>query len=158
MNFTEIVLNGIDENGTENKFKLSDFKGKNIILYFYPKDNTPGCIKEACNFRDNMNRLTPYATVIGISSDNTGSHKKFQQDKHLNFILLSDTDKELAKALNIPTEKFGFERTTFVINIDGEIVKEWRNVNPTEHINTVLDYILNNNKEVIEDIEAQEDF
>ena len=84
-NFT---LPGIDENGIEKEFSLYDFKGKDIVLYFYPKDNTSGCTQEACDFRDNMNRLTSKALVIGVSPDSVASHKKFREKQSLNFLLL----------------------------------------------------------------------
>jgi peroxiredoxin Q/BCP len=85
----DFTLSGIDATGG-NRVSLSDFGGNNFVLYFYPRDNTPGCTQEACDFRDNINRLTQKAIVIGISTDSVESHKKFQQKHSLNFILLSD--------------------------------------------------------------------
>ena len=84
-------LQGIDKDGTEIEFDLKDFLNKRVILYFYPKDNTSGCTQEACDFRDNINRLTEYAAVIGVSPDSIKSHKSFREKQGLNFTLLSDT-------------------------------------------------------------------
>ena len=92
MNIKEIEnlkLEGIDEQGNEKEYSLSDFKGEKFVLYFYPKDNTSGCTQEACDFRDNMNRITSHAKVIGVSPDSIKSHKKFQENHGLNFILFS---------------------------------------------------------------------
>jgi peroxiredoxin Q/BCP len=72
-------LQGIDAEGNEKSYSMADFSGQNIVLYFYPKDNTPGCTQEACDFRDNFNRLTTKAVVIGVSPDSIASHKKFQE-------------------------------------------------------------------------------
>ena len=82
----DIKLQGLDAEGNEKEFSLNDFKGQKVILYFYPKDNTSGCTQEACDFRDNINRLTNYATVIGVSPDSIKSHKSFKEKQSLNFI------------------------------------------------------------------------
>lgn len=129
-----IKLNGIDAYGEEKEFTLSEISG-NIVLYFYPKDNTPGCTKEACDFRDNFNRLVDKATVIGVSTNSVESHKKFQKDHSLNFILLSDPEHVLA-------EKFGawhdkINRSTFIIK-NGLITKAWKNVKVEGHVDEVL--------------------
>ena len=92
-----IKLQGLDAEGNEKEFSLNDFKGQRVILYFYPKDNTSGCTQEACDFRDNINRLTSYATVIGVSPDSIKSHKSFKEKQSLNFILLSDPEHKLAE-------------------------------------------------------------
>ena len=82
-----IKLAGVDADGNEKEFSLKDFSGKRIVIYFYPKDNTSGCTQEACDFRDNIARITNYATLIGISPDSIKSHKNFKQKQGLNFIL-----------------------------------------------------------------------
>lgn len=149
MDFLSTKLNGIDSNGEENEYSLADFKGSDVILYFYPKDNTSGCTQEACDFRDNFNRLTSKAVVIGVSPDSIESHKKFQKKQELNFILLSDTEHKLAEQFGVWAEKsmygkkyMGIVRSTFYINKDGKIEKEWRKVSVTGHVDEVLDYVL----------------
>ena len=109
---------------------LSQFRGKKVILYFYPKDNTPGCTKQACNFRDNYPQITEKgAEVIGISKDSARTHTNFATKYDLPFILLSDPDVEVIQAYGAWKEKklygktfLGIERTTFLINEDGIIV------------------------------------
>jgi peroxiredoxin Q/BCP len=142
----DFTLKGIDEKGEEKTFSLYDFKGKNLIVYFYPKDNTPGCTQEACDFRDNINRLTSKAIVLGISPDSVESHKKFKKDHDLNFILLSDPDKTVIKkfgALGLKniygkiTE--GVIRSTFLIYKDGILRHEWKKVKVQGHVDEVLD-------------------
>ena len=132
----DFCLEGIDEEGKEKKFCLSDFKGKKVVLYFYPKDNTPGCTQEACDFRNNFNRLSSMGVVvIGVSPDSVESHKKFKAKHNLNFILLSDPNKEVAKLYGAYGEKKmygkvteGIIRSTFIIDEDQNIVKAWKNV------------------------------
>lgn len=145
MEYLSIKLSGIDKDGVEKEFKLSDFAGEKVILYFYPKDNTSGCTQEACDFRDNFNRLTSKAIVIGVSPDSIKSHIKFQQNQNLNFILLSDTEHKLAEAFGAWGEKsmygrkyFGIIRSTFIINEQGQIEKEWRKVKVKGHVEEVL--------------------
>lgn len=139
-----LKLNGIDAKGTEKEYSLSEFSG-NVVLYFYPKDNTPGCTQEACDFRDNFNRLTNKATVIGVSPDSMSSHKKFQEKHGLNFILLSDPEHKLAESFGVWKEKsmygkkyMGIERSTFTIK-DGKIIKEWRKVSVKGHVDEVIE-------------------
>lgn len=145
MDYLNILLSGIDENGTEKSFSLSDFSGKKVVLYFYPKDNTSGCTQEACDFRDNFNRLTPKSVVIGVSPDSIKSHMKFKEKQGLNFILLSDTEHALAEAFNVWGEKsmygrkyFGIIRSTFILDETGNVVKEWRKVKIKGHVEEVL--------------------
>ena len=144
----EINLQGIDVDGIEKEYSLNDFKGQKVILYFYPKDNTSGCTQEACDFRDNINRLTSFATVIGVSPDSIKSHLKFKEKQSLNFILLSDPEHKLAKAFNVWVEKsmygrkyMGIERSTFVLDESLNIIKEWRKVKVKGHIDEVIDYL-----------------
>ena len=144
----EIKLQGIDIDGIEKAYSLNDFKGQKVILYFYPKDNTSGCTQEACDFRDNINRLTSFATVIGVSPDSIKSHLKFKEKQSLNFILLSDPEHKLAEAFNVWVEKsmygrkyMGIERSTFVIDENLNIIKEWRKVKVKGHVDEVIDYL-----------------
>ena len=144
----EIKLQGIDIDGIEKEYSLNDFKGQKVILYFYPKDNTSGCTQEACDFRDNINRLTSFATVIGVSPDSIKSHLKFKEKQSLNFILLSDPEHKLAEAFNVWVEKsmygrkyMGIERSTFVLDQNLNVVKEWRKVKVKAHVDEVIDYL-----------------
>ena len=144
----DIKLQGLDIEGNEKEFSLNDFKGQKVILYFYPKDNTSGCTQEACDFRDNINRLTSYATVIGVSPDSIKSHKSFKEKQILNFILLSDPEHKLAEKFEVWREKsmygrkyMGIERSTFIIDKDGKIEKEWRKVKVKGHVDEVTGYL-----------------
>jgi len=138
---------GVDENG-EN-ISLSNFKGKNIILYFYPKDNTPGCTNEACNLRDNYNMwLEKGYKVIGISPDSQQSHQKFIDKHKLPFTLISDPDKVIIKQYGTwgPKKLYGREyegllRTTFVINENGTIENIFEKVKTKDHTNQILETI-----------------
>ena len=143
-----IKLQGIDIDGIEKEYSLNNFKGQKVILYFYPKDNTSGCTQEACDFRDNINRLTSFATVIGVSPDSIKSHLKFKEKQGLNFILLSDPEHKLAEAFNVWVEKsmygrkyMGIERSTFVIDENLNIIKEWRKVKVKGHVDDVIEYL-----------------
>ena len=143
-----IKLQGLDVEGKEKEFSLNDFKGQRVILYFYPKDNTSGCTQEACDFRDNINRLTSYATVIGISPDSIKSHKSFKEKHSLNFILLSDPEHKLTEKFEVWKEKsmygrkyMGIERSTFIIDKNGQIEKEWRKVKVKGHVDEVTGYL-----------------
>ena len=145
---SDIKLQGLDTKGNEKGFSLNDFKGQRVILYFYPKDNTSGCTQEACDFRDNINRLTSYATVIGVSPDSIKSHKSFKEKQSLNFILLSDSEHKLAEEFEVWKEKsmygrkyMGIERSTFVLDENLNIIKEWRKVKVKGHIAEVIDYL-----------------
>lgn len=116
-----------DQNG--NSVSLSDYKGKNVILYFYPKDDTPGCTAESCDFRDNYQSLVGKGfEVIGVSVDDEKSHKKFETKYQLPFTLIADTEHSIVEAYGVWAEKnmygkkyMGTARTTFVINGDGTI-------------------------------------
>ena len=144
----DIKLQGIDVDGIEKEYSLNDFKGQKVILYFYPKDNTSGCTQEACDFRDNINRLTNFAIVIGVSPDSIKSHLKFKENQSLNFILLSDPEHKLAEAFNVWVEKsmygrkyMGIERSTFVLDENLNIIKEWRKVKVKGHVDELIDYL-----------------
>ena len=126
--------------------KLSSFKGKNIVLYFYPKDNTPGCTKQACDFRDSIQNYDAVnAVVIGISPDDEASHRKFRDKFDLPFLLLADPDRKAIEAYGVWKEKnmygkkyMGVERSTVVIDKDGIVVKIIRKVKVDGHIDSVL--------------------
>ena len=142
-------LSGLDINGNEHEFDLNDYKGQRVVLYFYPKDNTSGCTQEACDFRDNMNRITQYATVIGVSPDSIKSHKSFKEKQDLNFVLLSDPEHVLAEKFGVWKEKsmygkkyMGIERSTFVLDKSGSIEKEWRKVKVKGHVDEVINYLI----------------
>lgn len=140
-----MVLEAIDKDGKEIKFSEKDLVGKKTVLYFYPKDNTSGCTKEACDFRDNMSRLLPYANVIGVSPDSIASHQRFQQKQGLNFTLVADVEHELAFKYGVWKEKsmygrkyMGIERSTFILDEKGKIIKEWRKVKVAGHVDEIL--------------------
>ena len=138
---------GIDENGKD--VSLSDFKGKNIILYFYPKDNTPGCTNEACDLRDNYNMwIEKGYEIIGVSPDSIQSHVKFKEKYNLPFILISDPDKVIIKQFGAwglkklyGREYEGLIRTTFVIDENGIISNIFKKVKTKDHSNQILETI-----------------
>lgn len=130
--------------------KLSQFKGKqNVVLYFYPRDNTPGCTTEACDFRDNLATLTSAETVVlGVSTDDLASHEKFVNKFELPFPLLADTEHELAEKYGVWVEKsnygkkyMGIQRSTFLIDKQGKIAALWPNVKVAGHVAAVLDAV-----------------
>jgi peroxiredoxin Q/BCP len=125
---------------------LQDFKGSDVILYFYPKDDTPGCTAEACSFRDHESDLSKaHAVVLGVSTDSLESHDKFREKYHLNFPLLSDRTSDVAKMYGVWKEKnmygrrtWGVARTTFWIGADGRVKKVWKKVDTAKHAEAVL--------------------
>jgi len=128
------------------KVKLSDFKGKNVILYFYPKDDTPGCTKEACGFRDaKPNFSKAKAVVLGVSKDSVARHDKFRDKYDLNFPLLSDEDGKICEKYGTWIEKslygrkyMGIDRATFLIDGKGVVRQVWRKVKVPGHVEEVL--------------------
>ena len=134
-------------NENNDKISLSNFKGKKLILYFYPKDSTPGCTAESCNLRDNYSELLDLGyDVLGVSADNSSSHQKFIAKNELPFHLLSDTEKEVIKAYDVwGPKKFmgkvyeGIHRTTFVIDENGLIERIFTKVNTKEHTAQILE-------------------
>jgi peroxiredoxin Q/BCP len=126
---------------------LRDFKGRKVVLYFYPKDMTSGCTAEACDFRDNVKKFEKKnAVVIGVSADSTDSHKKFKEKYDLPFMLLSDETKKVLKDYGVWKEKsmygkkyLGIERTTYVIDEKGKIEKIFNKVKVDGHINEILE-------------------
>ena len=129
---------------------LRDYKGsKRVVLYFYPKDDTPGCTKEACSFRDNLAEIeTEDAVVLGVSADDRASHEKFVNKYSLNFPLLSDADHAVAEAYGAWGEKsmygkkyFGMIRKTFVIGLDGRLEQVFHKVNAAGHGEEILNLL-----------------
>ena len=129
-----------------DKVSLNQFKGKNVVLYFYPKDNTPGCTREACDFRDNISSLEEKNTVIlGVSPDSVKSHQKFKDKFELPFPLISDEAKDVAQAFGVWREKkmygktrMGIVRSTFIIGPDGLISKAYDSVKVAGHVEDVI--------------------
>jgi peroxiredoxin Q/BCP len=140
-------FNAKDQNG--KAVSLSDFKGKNIILYFYPKDDTPGCTAEACSFRDNYQSLLAKGfAVIGVSTDDEKSHKKFETKYSLPFPLIADADKKIVEQYGVWVEKnmygkkyMGTARTTFLIDGNGVISKVIDKVDTQNSSQQVIDFL-----------------
>ncbi len=133
----------------EETFKLSENKGKNLVFYFYPKDNTPGCTKEGEDFRDNYSVIKKLNTeVIGVSKDSVASHQKFIKKFNFPFNLISDENEKVCNLFNVIKEKnmygrkyMGIERSTFLIDTNGKLVKEWRKVRVKGHVDDVIESI-----------------
>ena len=129
--------------------KLSDYRGKKVILYFYPKDDTPGCTTQACDLRDHIQEIDARgAVVLGVSPDDVASHKKFKEKFGLNFTLLADADHAAAEGYGVWKEKnlygkktMGVERTSFVIDEQGRIAKVLPRVKPAEHVGQILELV-----------------
>jgi thioredoxin-dependent peroxiredoxin len=134
------------------KVKLSDYKGKHVVLYFYPKDMTPGCTTEACDFRDHHENFEQLdAVILGVSPDPVGKHEKFVDKHGLPFLLLVDEDHKVAEEYgawklkkNFGKEYMGIERSTFIIDKEGNLAKEWRKVRVKGHVEEALHYIEEN--------------
>ncbi len=145
MHYSDIELNGIDENSNEKSYKLSDFKGENIIVYFYPEDDTPVCTQQAHLFRDAVDKLKKYARVIGISANDIKDHLEFKAKHNLNFILLSDKLNKLKEAFKEHAPNISkIQRSTFVLDKDGNIVKVWEKVDIDGHIDEITEFFENN--------------
>ena len=134
-----------DQDGIEHS--LSDYAGKWLIIYFYPKDDTPGCTTEACSFRDEREAIADLgkSEIIGISKDSVKSHKKFAMKYGINFTLLSDPDHKVAESYDswkpkkmMGYEFLGVERNTFIVNPSGMIVKTYHGVNPKTHAAEII--------------------
>lgn len=144
------IFSTFDQNG--KRVSLSDFEGKKIILYFYPKDNTPGCTKEACAFRDKITQFQDLnVVVIGVSIDSIKSHKSFSDKYQLPFTLLSDTDKDIVTNYGVWGEKtmygkkyFGINRVTYLIDEQGAIATVFPKVKPETHAEEILKLIESN--------------
>ncbi len=138
------AFKGKDQDG--NIISLDDFKGHKLVLYFYPKDSTPGCTSQACNLRDNYDLLIEKGyKVVGVSADSEKSHKKFIEKNNLPFPLIADTDKEMLKAYGVwgpkkfmGREFLGIHRTTFVIDEEGSILEVIEKVQTKDHTAQVI--------------------
>jgi thioredoxin-dependent peroxiredoxin len=141
------TFKGLNQNGKE--ISLSDYQGKKVILYFYPKDNTPGCTAESCNLNDNYQLwLKKGFDVIGVSPDSVASHKKFADKFSFGFNLIADTEKEILQAYGAWGEKMNYGKTymgvlrkTFIIGSDGKIEDIFEKVNTKDHSNQILNTI-----------------
>lgn len=141
--FQAPVVGGDYEGGTT--VKSADLKGETVVLYFYPKDDTPGCTKQACALRDGWAEISKKAKIFGVSIDPVKSHEKFIRKHELPFPLLSDEDKKIVEAYGVWVEKnmygkkyMGTERTTFVIGPDGKVKAVFPKVKPAEHFEKLL--------------------
>ncbi len=141
-----LPVEGDNEAIHDGQLHLADLHGKNVVLYFYPKDDTPGCTKEACDFRDANHEMQKRGIVVlGISTDSVASHKKFAEKYGLPFPLLSDEDTQVAQEYGVYSEKnmygrkfMGVDRSTFLLDKDGVVRKIWHKVKPEGHANEVL--------------------
>lgn len=137
---------------TGESVTLSEYKGKNVVLYFYPKDMTPGCTTEACDFRDHHESFEDLdAVILGVSPDPVESHEKFINKHDLPFLLLADEDHQVAEQFgvwklkkNFGKEYYGIERSTFIIDKDGNLSEEYRKVKVDGHVEAALEYIREN--------------
>ncbi len=135
----------LEANGQRN-IKLSDFKGKPVVVYFYPRDNTPGCTKQGQGFRDHYDDFQAAGCeIIGVSRDTASSHDKFVAKHEFPFPLLADTEEKLCQAFDVIKEKnmygkkvMGIERSTFLFDAKGKLVREWRKVRVPGHVEEVL--------------------
>jgi thioredoxin-dependent peroxiredoxin len=141
--FTATAVGGKYASGRE--ISLRDLQGRPVVLYFYPKDDTPGCTVQACALRDSWSNLEKRGEIFGVSVDSTKSHEKFITKYQLPFPLLSDPEKEIVQAYGVWVEKsmygkkyMGAERSTFVIGVDGRIAVIHRKVKPEEHVDLLL--------------------
>lgn len=127
-----------DQNGQTHR--LADYKGKWVVLYFYPEDDTPGCTDEACSLRDAFTELQKHGVVIlGVSKDTTESHNAFAQKHNLNFPLLADVDSEVSAAYGVwDMDRQGINRETFLIDPDGDLAKHYAKVDPASHAQEIL--------------------
>lgn len=126
---------------------LADYRGKWLVVYFYPKDDTPGCTKEACSFRDNLEEFRKRGvSIVGISKDSVESHKKFSEKFHLTFPILADPERKIIEAYGawgkkqaMGREYMGTLRNTYLVSSDGEIVKTYEKVDPAAHVGEILE-------------------
>lgn len=139
---------------SDQNIKLSALKGNNIVLYFYPKDSTPGCTTEGQDFRDNLAKFKRQNTVVfGVSRDSIKSHENFKAKQNFNFDLISDSDEVLCNIFDVIKMKnmygkkvLGIERSTFLIDSEGKLQQEWRKVKVKDHVEEVLEAVKAFNK------------
>lgn len=141
--FTALVIGGSYQDG--DRITLSQFKGQTVVLYFYPKDDTPGCTKQACALRDSWQSIAKQALVFGVSTDSIKRHAKFIQKHALPFPLIADEDQRIVTAYGVWVEKLlygrkylGTERSTFIIGPDGTVTAILEKVKPEAHLDAVL--------------------
>jgi peroxiredoxin Q/BCP len=145
----DFTLDGVEPGGDEFRIRLSELQGSPVVLYFYPKDDTPGCTKQACGIRDEWAEFrSAGAIVLGVSPDDLEAHRKFSSKYELPFTLLSDPDHEVAETYDVWKEKsmygrkyWGIERSTFVIDAQGRLARVFRRVRPKQHAEQVLDVL-----------------
>ena len=140
----DIVPNFKAKTQSGEKFELSNYKGKPLVIYFYPKDNTPGCTTQACSFRDQYQDFQDLgAEVIGVSGDSEDSHDKFAQKHKLPFILLSDGNKKIRNIFGVPTHFFGLlpGRVTYIIDKEGKVVSVFNSIKANVHIEHALEMV-----------------
>ncbi len=145
----DFTVTGVEPSGEEVEVRLADLAGRPVVLYFYPKDDTPGCTKQACGIRDEWSAFRDAgAVVLGISPDDAASHRAFSEKYDLPFTLLADPDHTVAAAYGVWKEKsmfgntfWGVERTTFVIDAEGRIQRVFRRVKPAGHAERVLEVV-----------------
>lgn len=133
----------------DQTLSLADFKGKNLVIYFYPKDNTPGCTTEGQDFRDQYKQFQKHNTeILGVSRDSVRTHENFRKKHEFPFDLLSDADEEMCKAFDViklkklyGREYMGIERSTFLIDAQGKLKQEWRKVKVKGHVEEVLETV-----------------
>ncbi|WP_417446201.1 thioredoxin-dependent thiol peroxidase [Kangiella sp.] len=133
----------------DQTLSLADFKGKNLVIYFYPKDNTPGCTTESQDFRDQYKQFQKHNTeILGVSRDSVRTHENFRKKHEFPFDLLSDADEEMCKAFDViklkklyGREYMGIERSTFLIDAQGKLKQEWRKVKVKGHVEEVLETV-----------------
>ncbi len=143
------------ESTGDKNFRLANCKGSNLVVYFYPKDSTPGCTREGQDFRDHYNKFRRNkAVVVGVSRDSLRSHEKFREKQEFPFELLSDPDEKLCRLFDVIREKnmygrkvMGIERSTFLIDAAGKLRREWRKVKVDGHVEEVLEAIREFNRE-----------
>lgn len=148
------VANFSADSTSGSAFKLADHKGSNLVIYFYPRDNTPGCTLEGQDFRDNYSKFKRQNTlVVGVSRDSLKSHENFKSKQEFPFELLSDPDEKLCRQFDVIQEKnmygkkvMGIERSTFLIDDQGILRKEWRKVKVPNHVDEVLEAVRALNK------------
>ena len=148
------VANFTADSTNDQTFKMTDYAGKNLVIYFYPKDSTPGCTLEGQDFRDNYSKFKRNKTVVvGVSRDSVKSHENFKEKQDFPFELLSDPDEKLCQQFDVIKEKnmygrkvMGIERSTFLIDTKGVLRKEWRKLKVPDHVNEVLDAVRELNK------------
>lgn len=142
MHYLNIEVEGINNEGKQKIYKLNDFNGNKVIIYFYPEDDTPVCTKEAEEFRDIIDELKDFAILIGVSNSSIEEHIAFQNKHKLNFIILSDENNKLKNMFKEHLkESSDIHRSTFILNENGDIIKAWEKVDVDEHSKEILEFL-----------------